>query len=75
MNQDEIQKELLDCIRLADRRKAVRMLEAWEAEHGDQRLIADVLEPVLKQLGELWQQKELFTLAQAYVAGKIVEDI
>jgi methanogenic corrinoid protein MtbC1 len=74
MNNDQVRSELLKLIRLADRRGANRLLEAWSTAHGHERLIVDVLEPTLTQLGEAWQHKEAFTIAQAYVAARIVEE-
>lgn len=37
--------------------------------------MTDILEPVLQQLGEDWQNQEQVTLAQAYVAGKVAEEM
>lgn len=74
MNKLETQDELLECIRLADRRGANRLLESWVAAHGFEPLIVEVLEPTLTRLGEAWDRKEAFTIAQAFVAAKIVED-
>lgn len=70
-----IQALLFEKIRQADRIGASDLLESWANEHGWERLLTDVLEPTLKIVGEEWQAYGTFTIAQAYVAAKIMEDI
>ena len=70
----DIQQELSEAIRLADRGRADALLEGWAREHGWENLIADVLDPLLATVGEDWHSDESFTLAQAYVAAKVTED-
>lgn len=65
---------LVERILNADRTGAVAVLEAWMAEHGPRRMLADVLDPVLARIGEEWRTAGTFTLAQAYVAAKVAED-
>lgn len=69
-----IQRGLIDMIRQADRTGANALLDEWAAEHGYERLFREVLEPALQLIGEEWRANESFTLAQAYMAGKVAED-
>ena len=70
----DIQRSLIESIRVADRQDASALLDAWGAEHGYERLLADVLDPMLILIGEEWLSAGTFTLAQAYVAAKVTED-
>lgn len=72
---NDLQASLIERIRQADRSGANALLDAWAGEHGYERLMSDILEPALLTIGEGWQSDHSFTLAQAYVAGKIVEDV
>lgn len=71
----EIHQELIELIRRADRTGADRLLGAWAEAYGYERLVADVLDPVLQQMGKEWQTGSSITLSQAYVAAKITEDV
>ncbi len=71
----DIHSKLLDCIARADRYEAGRLTDAWIEAHGFEKVLLDVAAPVLRNVGELWQTGEEFSLAQAYVASKVVEDI
>lgn len=70
----DIQEPLLALIEKADRAGAHALLLEWAEKHGYERLISDVLEPALKAIGDRWEREE-FSLAQGYVAGKVAEDI
>ena len=70
----EIQPQLIEMIANADRAGANRLLEEWMAVHGDERTFLRILGAVLEEVGERWQEREEFSLAQAYVAAKIAED-
>ena len=70
----DIQHQLIETIRQANRDAANSLLTNWAAEHGYNRLLAEVLEPSLQIIGEQWSSTEAFTLAQAYVAAKVAED-
>ena len=70
-----IQQELIGKIRRADRAGADALLDAWASEHGYERLLAEVLDPTLMQIGEEWRSSGTFTLAQVYVAAKVTEDV
>lgn len=71
----DIQASLIEHIRQADRPGANALLDAWAAEHGHEHLLTGILEPVLHRIGVEWKTQEAFTLAQAYVAGKVAEDV
>jgi methanogenic corrinoid protein MtbC1 len=70
-----IQDQLIEAIRQADRLRANTLLDAWSATHGVGQLFVEVLEPTLLRIGEEWRSRDSFTLAQAYVAAKIAEDV
>ncbi len=69
----EIHTSLIAMITNADRKGANRLLEEWVAEYGYDNLLVDVIGPVLREVGEMWQKEE-FSLAHSYVASKIAED-
>ena len=71
----EIKLLLMDKIRDADRPGANKLLDSWIKENGYEKVLTDVLDPVLVLIGEEWRSTECFTLAQAYVAAKIAEDV
>lgn len=70
-----IKNDVLDKIRLADREGAKALLEAWAAKNGYENLVTKVMDPVLLLIGEEWNKSESFSLAYAYVAAKVTEDI
>lgn len=70
----DIKDQFIDKIRAADRVGARLLLEAWGNQHGYHLLLTEVLEPALLQIGEEWRANGAFTIAQAYVAGKVAED-
>ena len=71
----DVCKSLVSKILDADRAGAFSLLESWAREHGYDQLIVDVLEPVLNEIGDLWAASVGISLAQAYVAAKVAEDI
>jgi methanogenic corrinoid protein MtbC1 len=71
----DIQHALIEQICLGDRAGANALLDTWGTEHGYERLLIDVLEPTLLLIGDEWRSSESFTLAQAYVAAKVAEDV
>ncbi len=71
----DIQFEVIEALRRADRAGANALLDAWVTAHGHDRLLTEILEPVLLRIGVEWQSHESFTLAQAYVAAKVAEDV
>ena len=48
----EIHESIIAMIANSDRAGANRLMEEWAAEHGYERLVVDVLGPVLKSVGE-----------------------
>lgn len=71
----DLRQALMEKIRLADRQGANVLLDAWAAEHGYERVLKEVLDPTLTEIGDHWQLAELFTLAQVYVAARVTEDV
>jgi methanogenic corrinoid protein MtbC1 len=71
----DIQQSLIERIHLGDRVGANALLDAWATEHGYERLLAEVLDPALIVIGEEWRSSGTFTIAQAYVAAKVTEDV
>ncbi len=69
-----IHEQLLNKILEADRLGASLLMENWAAERGHEGLLTEVLEPVLQRIGLEWAKGDSFSLAQAYVAGKVAED-
>ena len=69
----DVRTTLMGMIGAADRPGARVLLNAWAEEHGYGRLIGEVLEPVLREIGEQWE-REGTSLAVGYVAGKVAED-
>ena len=69
----DIRELLHQKIENADRAAAYDLLEQWANEHGYERLITEVIEPVINEFGAEWGT-EGYSLAQAYIAAKIGED-
>ena len=70
----DLQQSLVTMIGQADRKGANALLDAWAARHGYTAVFKQLLEPALTDIGAgiIGQQ---FSLAQAYVAAKVAEDI
>ncbi|AJE04908.1 corrinoid-binding protein [Geobacter pickeringii] len=66
--------ELSRMIDEADREGANRLIDRWAATHGYQSALSEVLEPLLREVGERWEREDI-SLAQSFVAGKVAEDI
>ena len=58
-----------------DRDGATAVLQEWGAVNGYQSSICDILEPVLNDFDKEWSQPEDISLGQAYILGKVSEDI
>lgn len=71
----DIIQSVIERIKLADRPGANALLDTWAAEHGYECLVIEVLDPMLLQIGEEWCSYETFSIAQAYVAAKVTEDV
>lgn len=70
----EIRLRVYASIINAERDLAVALLEDISQSLGRRRVINEILEPVLLDIGERWTREEL-SLAQGYIAGKVAEDI
>ena len=68
-----LRERLLSFILDARRVEAASLLEDAAADLGNARTISEILEPTLRIIGESWSNRD-FSLAQAYVAGKVAED-
>jgi methanogenic corrinoid protein MtbC1 len=66
---------LIERIHLGDRPGANLLLDAWASEHGYEHVLTEVLGPTLVLIGEEWDSSQTFTLAQVYVAAKVMEDV
>ncbi|WP_300667277.1 cobalamin-dependent protein [Desulfoluna sp.] len=71
---DENRQTLKALIVHAERDEANAFLDALTAQSSYREVFLSLLEPVLKEIGEMWVEEEL-SLAQGYVAGKIAEDL
>ncbi len=69
----EIQTALKEMIERADRAAANDLLEDWAKVHGYDKMISELLEPVISDFGRRWEQEGM-SLAQSYVMVKIVGD-
>lgn len=70
----EIIDHLIDLIEQGDRKTSLLLIEEWIHLHPDEDVILTILDPFLNRVGMVWQQGGL-TLAQAYVATKIAEEV
>lgn len=70
----DIQHSLVALIKQADRAGADALLDDWAARHSYEEVFKVILEPALSIIGEAITT-ESFTLAQAYVAAKVAEDM
>ena len=68
-----IKEKLLELIAKADRTSASQLLDSWASEHSYEQLMADILEPVLAEIGRRWAEEGV-SLAQGYITAKITED-
>lgn len=69
----DTKQKLLELIVRADRTSASRLLDSWASEHSYEQLMADIIEPVLTEIGRRWAEEGV-SLAQGYITAKITED-
>jgi methylmalonyl-CoA mutase cobalamin-binding domain/chain len=69
------QNRLIEAITCADRAESIRIIGEWTDRHGDESFFTEIMEPVLKRLGEEWMSQETVTIAQVFVAARIAEDV
>ena len=53
----DIHALLVEMIENADRAGALGLMEEWCAAHGYENLVVEVLGPVLRFIGDNWQEK------------------
>jgi methanogenic corrinoid protein MtbC1 len=70
----EVRQSLMTLIKQADRGGAIALLDSWAERHGHEEVFKLLLEPALIGIGESITG-EKHTLAQAYVAAKVAEDM
>lgn len=73
MDAEQAKKRLLEHVLSGNRMEAIELIDAWAREFNFRSAVADVLEPFLVELGNLWE-KESISLAAGYLAGKIAEE-
>ncbi len=69
------QNQLIEAILLADKEKALQIINRWAADHGNEQSFTDIVEPVLIRLGDEWIKQETVTIAQVFVAARIAEEL
>lgn len=71
MNAADAYTAYLQAVRVGDRRRALATIErAQEAGLGLRELYLDVLQPVMREIGRLWQENEM-TVAEEHLATAI----
>lgn len=70
----ELRESLYASILEARREDAVALLRAAAESSGFPAAVSRILEPTLRLIGERWNAESI-SLAQAYVAGKVAEDL
>ena len=73
MDFEGAKKNLLDFILSGNRNDAIELLDGWAKTFDYRRVIVDILEPVLDDIGNQWVSEKI-SLAAGYLAGKIAED-
>ena len=74
MNAEQTRMSLIGLILKGEREQASTLLDDYAASHDYRRAMGDVLEPVLEEVGNNWAAEKI-SLAQAYIAGKVAEDM
>ena len=68
-------ERLIALLKNGDRDEACKMLKSWGQKFNYQKAISDILDPALAKFGQDWSRSEKVSLGQAYVLGKVAEDI
>ena len=71
---EKAQEYLLKTFLNAEKKNATETILNWAEKTSYKNAFSELLEPVLSKLGNLWFRNEL-SLAQAFLAGKVAEDI
>ncbi|MBN2065111.1 MAG: cobalamin-dependent protein [Sedimentisphaerales bacterium] len=74
-SQEYCLSQLLAFLREGDRESATNILKIWGQKQGYHKAISDILEPALTEFGKDWSISGKVSLGQAYVLGKVTEDI
>ena len=72
---EKLSKELLDGILAANMRTATSAVDSWIESRGYEDAITELIEPVLSRIGKMWEAGEGLSLAQGYMAAKVVEKV
>lgn len=65
---------LADFLLSANREKASSLIDDWVTQHGIGNVLVEILTPALRMMGDLWEKEDV-SIAQAYVASKITDEV
>ncbi|MBN1780401.1 cobalamin-dependent protein [bacterium] len=68
------QRLFLQMIR-SEKDDAIETVAQYAVRHGYENAVINLLDPVLRQFGQVWASQENVSLAQGYVASRIAEEI
>lgn len=74
MTIEEARKLLLSSIASGDQKRAEALIAEWARHSQFRSVLSDLLEPVLEEIGNLWDAEKI-SLAAGYLAGKIAEGV
>ena len=74
MRAEEAGRKLIESILSGNRDRANEILDQWTERFECSSAMIEVLDPVLEEIGNLWNAEKI-SLAAAYLAGKIAEDV
>lgn len=66
--------KMMDCVKVGDRERGVHFFIQWNKENLGNIIDLEIIEEFLERLGTDWRKSKL-SLAQVFIATKIVEDI
>ncbi len=72
---NDLNAEVLRLILAGERQKATDMISDWAQRNSYEKVIMEIIEPVLYCFGKMWAEGDNISMGQGYVAGKVVEDI
>ena len=71
---DDESRTLIDAILEGDYATCGPSLERWAAEFGYPKVIEQILEPAMEEIGRRWEAEQI-SLAAGYLAGKVAEEL
>ena len=71
----DLHEEIIERILAADRSAAVELIKRWAKTQTDDLAAAKLVEAVLMRIGQMWHAQRNVSLAHAYVAAKVAEDV